>query len=254
MTLSWQKRCRSAAGSQRAATRSRTNLSLCNQRPRRMLFTLRSTVLISSWVTASPCVADWWHLRLADERAEPVVTPASGSGAVGAGRRRCKLRAIAGGRRSVGHTGTPHRAKIVRTSGRAVLCWTTRTKHGAAGRVAEYVRQRVLPPARAAANAHVAGSPVMGWSGRVPVRPLIEAGSGHRKAARHVSARSTTTRCKQSSETLMQDRICRIDESLLQRTAGPYDRVRIGKSQIEDKLIRLAVEADVGRCFLLSGT
>src|SRR5215831_14631467 len=91
MTLSWQKRCRSAAGSQRAATRSRTNLSRCNQRPRRMLFTLRSTVLFSSSITASPCVADWWHLRLADECAEPVVTPACGSSAVGAERRRCHI-------------------------------------------------------------------------------------------------------------------------------------------------------------------
>jgi hypothetical protein len=32
----------------------------------------------------------------------------------------------------------------------------------------------------------------------------------------------STTRSNQRPDTLMQDRICRIDESLLQRTAGPY--------------------------------
>jgi hypothetical protein len=31
----------------------------------------------------------------------------------------------------------------------------------------------------------------------------------------------------------MRDRICRIDENLLQRTAGPYIRVRIDKTQCE---------------------
>jgi hypothetical protein len=37
-------------------------------------------------------------------------------------------------------------------------------------------------------------------------------------------ARSTTC-SNQRPDTLMQDRICRIDENLLQRTAGPYIRV-----------------------------
>jgi hypothetical protein len=31
----------------------------------------------------------------------------------------------------------------------------------------------------------------------------------------------------------MQDRICQIDETLLQRTAGPYMRVRLGNDLIE---------------------
>ena len=36
-------------------------------------------------------------------------------------------------------------------------------------------------------------------------------------------------RSKQRSDTLMQDRICRIDENLLHRAAGPYIRVnRVG--------------------------
>src|SRR4029077_21018583 len=74
------------------------------------------------------------------ERAEPVVTPACDAGAIGVGQRRCKLRGIAGGRRSIGHTGTPNRAEIVRTSGRAVC-------------------QRVLPLLEAGAKADVAGSP-----------------------------------------------------------------------------------------------
>jgi hypothetical protein len=34
------------------------------------------------------------------------------------------------------------------------------------------------------------------------------------------------TRSKQRPDTLMQDRVCRIDENLLQRTAGPYIGVK----------------------------
>jgi hypothetical protein len=45
-------------------------------------------------------------------------------------------------------------------------------------------------------------------------------------------ARSTTC-SNQRPDTLMQDRICRIDENLLQRTAGPYIRVTTGKAQSE---------------------
>src|SRR6185436_4554369 len=52
LTLSWQKRCRSAAGIQRVATRSRTNLSHCDHQPHRVLFTLRSIVLFFSSMAA----------------------------------------------------------------------------------------------------------------------------------------------------------------------------------------------------------
>jgi hypothetical protein len=37
----------------------------------------------------------------------------------------------------------------------------------------------------------------------------------------------------QRPDTLMQDRISQVDEKLLQRTAGPYIRVKIGKAQNE---------------------
>ena len=47
-----------------------------------------------------------------------------------------------------------------------------------------------------------------------------------------IMARSTTC-SKQRPDTLMQDRICRIDENLLHRTAEPYIRVKSGKSQNE---------------------
>src|SRR5215471_18864908 len=40
-------------------------------------------------------------------------------------------------------------------------------------------------------------------------------------------------RSKQRSDTLMQDRICRIDENLLHRAAGPYIGVRLGKARVE---------------------
>jgi hypothetical protein len=36
----------------------------------------------------------------------------------------------------------------------------------------------------------------------------------------------STTRSNQRPDTLMQGRICQIDENLLHRTAGPYIRVR----------------------------
>jgi hypothetical protein len=36
----------------------------------------------------------------------------------------------------------------------------------------------------------------------------------------------STMRSNQRPDTLMQDRICRIDENLSQRTAGPYIRVK----------------------------
>src|SRR6516225_11001576 len=40
-------------------------------------------------------------------------------------------------------------------------------------------------------------------------------------------------RSKQRPNTLMQDRICRIDENLLQHTAGPYIRVKMRRTQCE---------------------
>ena len=36
----------------------------------------------------------------------------------------------------------------------------------------------------------------------------------------------STTRSNRRPDTLMQDRICQIDENLLHRTAGPYIRVK----------------------------
>jgi hypothetical protein len=45
-------------GSQRVATKSHTNLSHCNHRPRQMLFTLRSIVLFSSSIAHHRAFAD----------------------------------------------------------------------------------------------------------------------------------------------------------------------------------------------------
>jgi hypothetical protein len=39
----------------------------------------------------------------------------------------------------------------------------------------------------------------------------------------------------QRPDTLMQDRICQIDENLLHPTAGPYIRVKIGNALAEQK-------------------
>jgi hypothetical protein len=126
MTLSWQKRCRSAAGIQRVATRSRTNLSHCDQQARQMLFTLRSIVLVCSSIAASRCVCG------------PVSSVprrrARGTGrdvSLRCRRSWCRAAAMQASKElppAVGHAGTPYRAKIVRTSGRAVLCQATRTK------------------------------------------------------------------------------------------------------------------------------
>ena len=44
----------------------------------------------------------------------------------------------------------------------------------------------------------------------------------------------------------MQDRICRIDENLLQRTAGPYIRVMSDKTQSEHNESAVPREADIG--------
>jgi hypothetical protein len=52
-------------------------------------------------------------------------------------------------------------------------------------------------------------------------------------------------RSKQRSDTLMQDRICRIDENLLHRTAGPYMRVKTGNAPIEQKISAWTPKADV---------
>ena len=43
----------------------------------------------------------------------------------------------------------------------------------------------------------------------------------------------------------MQDRICQIDENLLQRTAGPYMWVKSGKAQPEQMSSASPLEADV---------
>jgi hypothetical protein len=44
--------------------------------------------------------------------------------------------------------------------------------------------------------------------------------------------------------TLMQDRICQVDETLLQRTAGPYIRVKMRKTQTEHGSSGLSPRAD----------
>jgi hypothetical protein len=43
----------------------------------------------------------------------------------------------------------------------------------------------------------------------------------------------------------MQDRICQIDENLLQRTAGPYMWVKTGKAQIEHMISASHPRADI---------
>src|SRR5215813_6686549 len=66
-------------------------------------------------------------------------------------------------------------------------------------------------PARA--NTGDPNGPVGGLSANEIARALIS-----------MMARSTTC-SNQRPDTLMRDRICRIEENLLQRTAGPYIRV-----------------------------
>jgi hypothetical protein len=43
----------------------------------------------------------------------------------------------------------------------------------------------------------------------------------------------STTRSNQRPDTLMQDRICQVDQTLLQRAAGPYIRVKTGNALTE---------------------
>jgi hypothetical protein len=122
-----------------------------------MLFSLRSIVLFCSSIAASRCVCGPGDICASQTSARNrVVTSACDAGAVGAGRRRYKLRGIAAGRRSVGHAGTPYRAKIVHLGEQFYV-----RLHGrkAAGRVAGYVCQRVLPLLEAGTKADVAGSP-----------------------------------------------------------------------------------------------
>src|SRR5262249_41194001 len=68
-------------------------------------------------------------------------------------------------------------------------------------------------PARA--NTGDPNGPVGGLSANEIARALIS-----------MMARSTTC-SNQRPDTLMRDRICRIEENLLQRTAGPYIRVKM---------------------------
>jgi len=74
-------------------------------------------------------------------------------------------------------------------------------------------------PARA--NTGDPNGPVGGLSANEIARALIS-----------MMARSTTC-SNQRPDTLMRDRICRIEENLLQRTAGPYIRVMIDRTQSE---------------------
>jgi len=57
----------------------------------------------------------------------------------------------------------------------------------------------------------------------------------------------STTRSNRRPDTLMQDRICQIDENLLHRTAGPYIRVKSRKVQTEQMFSGLCLKADA-RC------
>jgi hypothetical protein len=43
----------------------------------------------------------------------------------------------------------------------------------------------------------------------------------------------------------MQDRICQVDETLLQRTAGPYIRVKLRKTQSEQMFSDFPLKADI---------
>jgi hypothetical protein len=56
----------------------------------------------------------------------------------------------------------------------------------------------------------------------------------------------STMRSKQRPDTLMQDRICQIDENLLQRTAGPYIRVKSDKAQNKQMFSGLRRVAELG--------
>src|SRR5262245_22640004 len=51
-------------------------------------------------------------------------------------------------------------------------------------------------------------------------------------------------RSKQRPDTLMQDRVCRIDENLLHRTAGPYIRVKLRRTLSEQMSSGLPLKAD----------
>ena len=55
-----------------------------------------------------------------------------------------------------------------------------------------------------------------------------------------------STRSKQRPDTLMQDRyLAGIDESLLQRAAGPYIGVKMRNTRVEHKRSALTLIADV---------
>jgi hypothetical protein len=56
-----------------------------------------------------------------------------------------------------------------------------------------------------------------------------------------------STRSNQRPDTLMQDRICQIDENLLQRTAGPYSWVTSGGQGKRRATSGLSQTADVMR-------
>jgi hypothetical protein len=63
---------------------------------------------------------------------------------------------------------------------------------------------------------------------RTPVIPMARRGLSANKVACALISIGREHTMLQSEATLMQDRICRIDESLLQCTAGPYIGVRLG--------------------------
>ena len=46
----------------------------------------------------------------------------------------------------------------------------------------------------------------------------------------------------------MQDRIWQVDETLLQRAAGPYIRVKLRRTQCEQMFSGLPLKADIARC------
>jgi hypothetical protein len=188
MTLSWQKRCRSAVGIQPVATRSRTILT-CDQRPRQMLFTLRLIVLFSSSIAASPCVCG-------------PVTSVPRRRARGTGRdaglrcRRswCRAAAMQASRNC---RRPPVRRRYWHASPRKNCpnIWASsftldyRRKQRAAGRVAEYVRQRVLATHPYSLGAFESTAPARGRreSGRCG-----KSGSGQKRQSRIVVDKSAS--------------------------------------------------------------
>jgi hypothetical protein len=57
-----------------------------------------------------------------------------------------------------------------------------------------------------------------------------------------------TKSSSQRPDTLMQDRICQIDENLLHPTAGPYIWVKLRRTQCEHMFSASPSKPDIARC------